>query len=77
MAPLSLPARSLLTSYQPLVKYLPEGNAAFVHIATIELGIASLDGLGFEDLTHARFINTRRESPTRVILDALLARRGN
>jgi putative molybdopterin biosynthesis protein len=75
-APLSLPARSLLTSYQPIIKYMPVGNAVFIHIATIELGIASCDGLGLEDITRTRFINTRRESPARVVLDALMAAEG-
>jgi putative molybdopterin biosynthesis protein len=75
-APISLPARSLLSSYQPLIKYLPVGDTVFIHIATIEQGIASCDGLGLEDLTRVRFINTKKESPARVILDALLAAEG-
>ncbi len=75
-APLSLPARSLLASYQPLIKNLPAGDVVFVHIATIEQGIASLDGLGLKDLTRVRFINTRRGSPAREVLDALLASEG-
>jgi putative molybdopterin biosynthesis protein len=75
-APLSLPARSLLTSYQPLIKFLETGDLAFIHIATTELGIASSEGLGLKDLVHARFINTRRESPARMVLDALLAAEG-
>ena len=75
-APLSLPARSLLQSYQPLIKNVPPGDVVFIHIATIEQGIASLDGLGLEDLTHVRFINTRRDSPVRMVLDSLLAAEG-
>jgi len=75
-APLSLPARSLLTSYQPFIKNLDAGDLAFIHIATIELGIASCEGLGLKDLPSARFINTKRESPARVVLDALLVAEG-
>jgi len=48
----------------------------FVHIATIEQGIASRDGCGTEDITKVRFINTKVESPSRLILDALLSARG-
>ena len=72
-APLSLPTRSLLSSYQPFIKFLEAGDLAFIHIATIELGIISNIGLGVKDLTHARFINTRKESPARMVLDAVLA----
>jgi putative molybdopterin biosynthesis protein len=75
-APLSLPARSMLSQYQPFIKFLEVGNLAFIHIATVELGIASSEGLGIRDLTSARFINTRRESPARVVLDSLLAAEG-
>jgi len=75
-APLSLPAQSLLASYQPLIKTLPAGDVVFVHIATIEQGIASRDGLGLADLTRVRFINTRRGSPAREVFDALLAAEG-
>ena len=75
-APISLPARSLLPSHQPISLYLTAEDVVFVHIATIEQGIASREGLGLGDLTHARFINTRKETPTRMVLDALLIERG-
>lgn len=75
-APLSLPAQSPGSSYQPLIKNMPAGDVVFVHIATIEQGLASRDGLGLDDLTRVRFINTRKESPSRSILDALLAAEG-
>ena len=75
-APMSLPAQSLLASYQPLIKNLSAGDVVFVHIATIEQGIASGEGLGLGDLTRIRFINTRRGSPARDVLDALLATEG-
>jgi putative molybdopterin biosynthesis protein len=72
-APLVLPADSLLASYQPLVNFPEPGNLAFIHIATVELGIASRDGLGIRDLPCVRFINTRKETPSRTVLDSLLA----
>jgi putative molybdopterin biosynthesis protein len=75
-APLSLPARSLLSSYQPLIRNIPAGDVVFVHIATIEQGLASHDGLGLKDLTRVRFINTQKESPSRAVLDALMAAEG-
>ena len=75
-APLSLPAQSLVSSYQPLIRNVPPGDVVFVHIATIEQGIASRDGMGPGDLTRVRFINTRKGSPARDILDALLAAEG-
>lgn len=72
-APLVLPADSMLASYQPLLQYPESGDLVFIHIATVELGIASREGLGMKDLTHTRFINTRKESPSRAVLDALIA----
>ena len=75
-APLSLPARSLLTSYEPLAQIPDDMDTAFIHIAAIELGIASGNGLCVEDLIHTRFINTTKGSPSRIVLDALLAAKG-
>lgn len=75
-APLVLPARSLLPSYQPLMQCAEAGELVFIHIASVELGIASLDGLEKKDLPCVRFINTRRESPSRTVLDSLLAAEG-
>jgi len=74
-APLVLPAQSL-SSYPPLMQYPESGDLAFIHIATVEVGIASRDGLGIKDLTHARFINTRKETPSRTVLDTLLSAEG-
>ncbi|MFA4861739.1 molybdopterin biosynthesis protein [Methanoregula sp.] len=75
-APLVLPADSMLASYQPLLQYKKSGDLVFIHIATVELGIASRDGLGLKDLTHTRFINTRKETPSRTVLDALITAEG-
>jgi putative molybdopterin biosynthesis protein len=73
-APLVLPAQSLPNCYPPLMKPLKPDDLAFIHIATIEMGIASREGMGVSDLTHIRFINTRRETPGRIVLDTLLAK---
>jgi putative molybdopterin biosynthesis protein len=75
-APLSLPAHSLLRSYEPLITYNEGPDLAFIHLATMELGITSRDGLDIGDLPHAKFINTRQGTPSRSILDGLLKKEG-
>jgi putative molybdopterin biosynthesis protein len=75
-APLVLPAHHLLGSYQPLMQVAIIKDLAFIHIARVELGIASRDGLDLSDIVHARFINTRKDTPSRSVLDALLAAKG-
>jgi putative molybdopterin biosynthesis protein len=75
-APLILPSSSLLTMYQPLITYGEGLDLAFIHIASMEIGIASRNGLGIHDLTRARFINTKQGTPSRSIIDALLAGEG-
>jgi len=74
--PLSLPAHSLLPACQLMLRNIPTEELVFIHIATIEQGIASRHSLTFEDLPHVRFINTRKESPARMVLDALLSSKG-
>jgi putative molybdopterin biosynthesis protein len=75
-APMDLPALSLLPESRFLMQHLPAQDIAFIHIATIEQGIASRDGLVLEDLFKVRFINTRKGTPTRMVFDALLSSRG-
>jgi len=75
-APLVLPAQPLSNGYPALLKSLAIEDLIFIHIAGIEMGIASRDGLGIADLSHARFINTRRDTPSRTVLDNLLAAEG-
>jgi putative molybdopterin biosynthesis protein len=75
-APLVLPARSPLTSYKSHIKIPDDSELAFIHVATIEIGIVSRDGLNVSDLTRARFINTRKDTPSRTVLDTLLASEG-
>jgi putative molybdopterin biosynthesis protein len=58
------------------MQHLPAQDVSFVHIATIEQGIASRNGLVLEDLFKVRFINTRKGTPTRMVFDALLSSRG-
>lgn len=75
-APVSLPvASALLSAEEPFVQSLPPSGLAFVHIAKIEQGIASREGLAFDDLPGVRFINTRKDSPSRRVFDALLRMR--
>ena len=75
-APMDLPALSLLPESRFLMQYLPADDIAFVHIATIEQGIASRDGLMLDDLFKVRFINTKKATPTRMVFDALLSSQG-
>ena len=75
-APLVLPAGSMLADYQPLINCRECGNLTFIHIATVELGIASRDALGITDLSRIRFINTRKDTPSRTVLDSLLSAEG-
>jgi len=75
-AVLSLPADYLLPAYRPLARHVVADEILFVHIATIGYGIATRDGLGPDDITKVRFLNTKSESPSRLILDALLSSRG-
>jgi len=75
-APLVLPARTPLTSYKSLIKIPDDSELAFIHIATIEIGIVSREGLNVSDLTRSRFINTRKGTPSRAVLETLLASEG-
>ncbi|MCK9592433.1 MAG: molybdopterin biosynthesis protein [Methanoregula sp.] len=74
-APMDLPALSLLPESRFLMDHLPTQDIAFIHMATIEQGIASHDGLILNDLFKVRFINTRKGTPTRIVFDALLSSR--
>jgi putative molybdopterin biosynthesis protein len=74
-APMDLPAFSLLPESRFLMQNLPAQEIVFIHIATIEQGIASRDGLILEDMFKVRFINTRKGTPTRIVFDALLSSR--
>jgi putative molybdopterin biosynthesis protein len=75
-APVSLPAFSLLPQCHFLASHLLPEKHRFVHLASMGQGIASRDGIGPEDLPGARFINTRKDTTSRMILDLLLAEKG-
>ncbi|MGD0079640.1 MAG: molybdopterin biosynthesis protein [Methanoregula sp.] len=75
-APVSLPIASpLFSTGDPFMQHRPSRDLAFVHIAKIEQGIASRDGIAFDDLPGVRFINTRKDSSSRQVFDALLRMR--
>jgi len=75
-APLVLPVNAPPTAYLPGSLFPHSGVLAFIHIAKIGLGIASRNELHVTDLLHTRFINTPRGTPSRVVLDSLLAKEG-
>lgn len=73
-APLVLPAQSpLQENCRSLINQMKSGEPVFIHLASLEVGIASREGLGPADLTRVRFINTRRDTPSRQVLDNLLS----
>jgi molybdopterin molybdotransferase/putative molybdopterin biosynthesis protein len=73
---LGLPPPDLVPPGGLLTRRLREEGLPFLHLASVPLGIASRAGIGYEDLTGMRFINSMKGSAPRLILDALLARRG-
>jgi len=74
-ASLGLPPPGLLLS-SGISRHFPPGGIAFLSLASIPLGIASRDGITLEGLAGARFINAKRDAPSRQVLDALLASAG-
>jgi putative molybdopterin biosynthesis protein len=75
-AVLGLPSPDLVPPAILLSQHLRLKGLPFLHIASVPLGIASREGIGFEDLIGIRFINSTKGSASRLILDTLLARRG-
>lgn len=75
-APMNLPASSLLTDCPFILPHLSTMDLVFVHIAMTRQGIASHDAITLEDLTSLRYINTRKDSSTRMAFDQLLDSRG-
>jgi putative molybdopterin biosynthesis protein len=75
-APMSLPSLSSITDARSLKPVLSSADPVFVHIAKIEQGIASCDGLAFEDVPGVRFINTKKDSSARKLFDTLMRDRG-
>jgi putative molybdopterin biosynthesis protein len=59
-----------------LKKYLPGEEIMLLCVAERQQGIASKEGIGFDDLPEYRFINRQRGSGTRMLLDYKLRERG-
>jgi len=75
-ASLSLPALPAISECRFLMQHLPATGLVLVHIADVEQGIVSADGITADELQGVRWINTRKDTPTRMVFDALLRDRG-
>ena len=75
-AAICMPVLPLDPGCRFIVPQLASMDLAFVHIATLRQGIVSRDEVTPENLAAVRCINTRKDSPERMILDALLASQG-
>lgn len=73
--PVSLPSFPLLHACQFLNQHIPKKGLVFVNIASIEAGVVSRSELDPENMTRLRWINTRKDSAYRILLDAMLASR--
>jgi putative molybdopterin biosynthesis protein len=73
---LGLPPSNLVPRVSFISRRLLVEGLLFLRIASIQLGIASREGIGFKDLPRVRYINSTKGSAPRLILDALLASRG-
>jgi putative molybdopterin biosynthesis protein len=71
-APICIPVPPYEQECGAVLPHLISMDIAFVHIATFQHGIASRTGVTPENLASVRCINTRKDSPERMILDALL-----
>ncbi|MGB9248009.1 MAG: molybdopterin biosynthesis protein [Methanoregula sp.] len=72
-APMSLPAFSIIRECKTLVPYLESMDLVFVNIATQEQGIVSAKEIRPDALDAVCWVNSRRDTPTRLLFDALLA----
>jgi len=72
-APMSLPPFSLLRERTDLLPYLESMDPAFLNIATQEQGIVSSGEVSMDSLGSLCWVNSRRDSPARLLFDALLA----
>ncbi|WP_048152975.1 substrate-binding domain-containing protein, partial [Methanolacinia paynteri] len=61
---------------QYLRKYLPGEDLALICVADRQQGIASKDGIRFEELEEHTYVNRQRGSGTRVLLDYMLGQKG-
>ncbi|HVP96128.1 molybdopterin biosynthesis protein [Methanoregula sp.] len=74
-APMSLPAFSLVRERTALLPYLESMDLAFLNIATQEQGIVSSKEVSPDNLGALCWVNSRRDSPARLLFDAMLASR--
>ncbi len=73
VAPMNIP--SLDQSWQnPYFKMISEIDITRVHIGEIRQGLASMDGVTFDEITSIRFLNRQKGSTCRLLLDELIRR---
>jgi putative molybdopterin biosynthesis protein len=75
-APMSIPVSPFLRECRVIMPHLTSLDLAFVHIATLQQGIASREDVSLERLSSVRCVTTRKDSAERIILEALLASQG-
>jgi len=76
-APMSLPPYSLLPDWPFLMQNMPTDGLAFIHIAAIGQGIASRSDLDITDLVKVRWINTRKDTVSRMLFDNIIRSKGS
>ena len=72
-APMSLPAFSLLRDCRFIQPYLASLDLVFVNIASQEQGIASAKEVSSDALDAVCWINSRKDTPARILFDSLLS----
>lgn len=70
-APMSLPSYPLLGKWPVLLQNMPREGLVFVHIAAVEVGIVSRDGLDIKDTGTVRWINSRKDTASRFLSDTI------
>ena len=75
VAPISIPSVSEGFD-NPYFRYVRSIDITRVHIGEIQQGIASREGLSFEQLKSASFLNRQKGSTARLLFDELLRQRG-
>jgi putative molybdopterin biosynthesis protein len=72
-APMSLPAFSLMQDCRFIQPYLTSMDLVFVNIASQEQGIVSVKEVSPDALDAVCWINSRKDTPARILFDALLS----
>lgn len=75
-APMTLAVLPDMSNGSFFLPHFASMELAFVNIGMIQQGIASVEPMTLDDLTSVRYINTRRDSSTRIAFDHLLESRG-